>query len=221
VVRGPAPAGPWPETEAAAAAVERLLARWDDDLAGRLFAENVDLDEALSTRRRRMAVIRDLIGPLSPDPAAAVEHASPAHRLWWLHGPGGRVRVEIRLTPQRPPLVQTLTLTTVPAPSVTLRRAVMMLRHSLNSSSPHVPELMALAPGVDPTALTRLLRAGAAWAGRVQEAEVMAGDGTAETSVRLAGTRRDLLLGVRLAVDGPPAPNGEPRVAAVTLRPLG
>ena len=223
VLRGPVPVPvePWPETEAAAAEVEQLLAGWDDDLDGRLFAENVDLDEALPTRRRRMAVIRELIGPLSQDPAAVVEHASPAHRLWWLRGPGGRLRVEIRLTPQRPPRVQTLTLTTVPTPSPTLRRAVMMLRSSLNSSSPQVPELLAMAPEVDRAALTRLLRAGAAWAGQVREAEVLAGDGMAETSVRLAGTRRDLVVGVRLAVDRPPAPNGEPRVAAVTLRPLG
>jgi hypothetical protein len=97
----------------------------------------------------------------------------------------------------------------------------MMLRHSLNSASPHVPELLPLAPGVDRAAVTRLLRAGAAWAGEVHEAEVLAGDGRAETSVRLVGTRRDLVVGVRLAVDRPPGPDGEPRVAAVTLRPLG
>jgi hypothetical protein len=223
VVRGPVPApgGPWPETEAAAAAVERLLEAWDDDLAAGLFAANVDLDEPLAARRRRVEAIRELLGPLSPDPAGPVEHASPAHRSWWLRGPRGRLRVEIRLTPQRPPLVQTFTLTPVPAPSPTLRRAVTMLRLSLNSGLPRVPELMALSPAVDRGALTRLLQAGAAWAGPVREAEVLAGDGGVETSVRLAGTRRDLVVGVRLALEGPPAPNGEPRVAAVTLRPFG
>jgi CubicO group peptidase (beta-lactamase class C family) len=221
-VRGPAPApgGPWPETEAAAAAVERLLTAWDDDLAAGLFAENVDLDEPLAARRRRVEAIRELLGPLAPDPATTVEHASPAHRSWWLRGPRGRLRVEIRLTPQRPPLVQTLTLTPVPAPSLPLRRAVSMLRLSLNSSSAHVPELMALSPAVDRRALTRLLQAGAAWAGTVREAEVLGGDGEVETSVRLAGARRDLVVGVRLALEGPPGPNGEPRVAAVTLRPV-
>jgi CubicO group peptidase (beta-lactamase class C family) len=223
VVRGPAPAPrvPWPETEAAAAAVGRLLEAWDDDLAAGLFAENVDLDEPLAARRRRVEAIRELLGPLSPDPAAPVEHASPAHRSWWLRGPNGRLRVEIRLTPQRPPRVQTLALTPVLAPSPTLRRAVAMLRLSLNSSYPHVPELMALSPAVDRGALTRLLQAGAAWAGPVREAEVLAGDGELETSVRLAGARRDLVVGVRLALDGPPGPNGEPRVAGVTLRPFG
>ena len=222
-VRGPAPApgGPWPATEAAAAAVERLLADWDDDLAARLFAGNVELDEPLPARRRRIAAIRELLGALTPDPGVPVEHASPAQRLWWLRGPGGRLRVEIRLTPEQPPRVQTLTLTPVPHPSPTLRRAVAMLRRSMNSALPRVPDLLPLSPEVDRAALVRLLQAGAAWAGAVQEAEVLAGDGFAETSVRLAGTRRDLVVGVRLAVDRPPGPNGEPRVAAVTLRPLG
>ncbi len=117
--------------------------------------------------------------------------------------------------------MQTLTLTPVPHPSPTLRRAVAMLRRSMNSGAPRVPDLLPLSPEVDRAALVRLLQAGAAWAGAVHEAEVLAGDGFAETSVRLAGTRRDLVVGVRLAVDRPPGPNGEPRVAAVTLRPLG
>jgi CubicO group peptidase (beta-lactamase class C family) len=222
-VRGPAPApgGPWPETEAAGAAVEQLLRDWDDDLAARLFAGNVDLDEPMATRRRRIAAIHELLGPLAPDPAVPVEHASPAQRVWWLRGPRGRLRVEIRLTPQRPPRVQTLTLTPVPDPSPTLRRAVAMLRRGLNNAFPRVPELLPLSPDVDRAALARLLQSGAAWAGTVREAEVLGGDGFAETSVRLAGTRRDLVVGVRLAVDRPPGPNGEPRVAAVTLRPLG
>jgi hypothetical protein len=84
-----------------------------------------------------------------------------------------------------------------------------------------VPELLPLSPDVDRAALARLLQSAASWAGTVREAEVLGGDGFAETSVRLAGTRRDVVLGVRLAVDGPPGPNGEPRVAAVTLRPPG
>jgi CubicO group peptidase (beta-lactamase class C family) len=222
-LRGPAPApgGPWAATEAAAAAVERLLADWDDDFAARLFAVNVDLDEPLTARRRRIAAIRELLGALTPDPGVPVEHASPAQRVWWLRGPGGRLRVEIRLTPEQPPRVQTLTLMPVPNPSPTLRRAVAMLRRSLNSAVPRAPELLPLSPDLDRGALARLLQAGAAWAGAVHEAEVLGGDGFAETSVRLAGTRRDLVVGVRLAVDQPPGPNGEPRVAAVTVRPLG
>jgi CubicO group peptidase (beta-lactamase class C family) len=221
VVDGPAPApgGPWPATRAAAADVEHLLVNWDDDLAGRLFAPNVDLDEPLPARRARIEQVREVLGPLSRDVGGRVEHASPAHQAWWMRGVRGRLRVEVRLTPERPPRVQTLTLTPVPEPSVDLRRAVTMLRVSLNSTHAAVPPLLAFTEDVDRGALQRLLQAGAAWAGRVAEGEVVGGDGWSETLVRLSGTRRDLVIGVRLATSGPPGPNGAPRVSGVTLRP--
>src|SRR4051812_2037447 len=129
--RAPAEPGAWPETEAAAADVERLVHAWDDEAAARLFAPNVDLDELLALRRARIEQIRTRLGPLEPDPAAGVEHTSPAHRAWWLRGPGGRLRLEIRMTPQRPPLVQSLGLLPVPEPSEDLSRAVTVLRWSL------------------------------------------------------------------------------------------
>jgi CubicO group peptidase (beta-lactamase class C family) len=217
--RAPRDAPPWPVTEKAAADVERLVAGWDDELAGRLFAENVDLDEPLPVRRARLEQLRDLLGPLEPDPAAGVEHASPAHRSWWMRGPGGRLRLDIRMTPQRPPLVQSLALVPVPEPSTDLRRVVTVLRWSLNSTHAAVPPLLAFTEGVDRGALQRLLQAGAAWAGVVTIGDVVGGDGFNDTVMRLHGTRRDLLVGVRLATSEPTGPGGAPRVSAVSLRP--
>jgi CubicO group peptidase (beta-lactamase class C family) len=211
---------PWPATEKAAADVERLVAGWDDDLAGRLFAENVDLDEPLAARRARLEQLRDLMGPLEPDPAAGVEHASPAHRAWWMRGPGGRLRLDIRMTPQRRPLVQSLAFVAVPEPSTDLRRAVTLLRWSLNSTLAAVPPLLAFTEDVDRGALQRLLQAGAAWAGAVTIGDVVGGDGWKDTVMRLHGTRRDLLVGVRLATSEPPGPGGAPRVSGVSLRPV-
>jgi CubicO group peptidase (beta-lactamase class C family) len=216
----PREAGPWPETEAAAADVERLVADWDDELAGRLFAENVDLDEPIAARRTRLEQLRDLLGPLDPDPSASVERTSPAHRAWWMRGPGGRLRLDIRMTPQRPPLVQSLTFVAVPEPSADLRRAVTVLRWSLNSTLAAVPPLLAFTEDVDRGALQRLLQSGAAWAGAVTIGDVVGGDGINETVLRLHGTRRDLLVGVRLATSEPPGPGGAPRVSGVSLRPV-
>jgi hypothetical protein len=220
-VRAPVPEGgrPWAATEVAAADVERLVAAWDDDLAARLFAENVDLDEPLAVRRARLEQLRELLGPFEPDPAAGVEHASPAHRSWWMRGPGGRLRLDLRMTPQRPPLVQSLALVPVPEPSPDLRRAVTVLRWSLNSTHAAVPPLLAFTENVDRGALQRLLQAGAAWAGAVTIGNVVGGDGFNDTLIRLHGTRRDLLVGVRLATSQPPGPGGAPRVSAVSLRP--
>ena len=195
------------------------MAAWDDDLAARLLAPNVDLDEPLTLRRARIEDLRDVLGPLEPDPGAGVEHASPAHRSWWLRGPGGRLRLEIRMTPQRPPLVQSLGVVAVFEPSSDLRRAVTVLRWSLNSTLAAVPPLLAFTDGVDRAALQRLLQAAAAWAGTVTIGDVVGGDGWNDTVFRLHGTRRDLLLGVRLATSEPAGPGGSPRVSAVSLRP--
>jgi hypothetical protein len=128
--------------------------------------------------------------------------------------------VELRLTPQRPPRVQTLAFQLVPEPSLWLRRIVSMLVHEINRPVPHVPTLLPLTGAVDRGSLQRLLRSASAWAGACTVAEAVGGDGTAETTVRVHGDRRDLVLGVRLATAEPPAPNGEWRVGAVTLRPV-
>jgi hypothetical protein len=171
-------------------------------------------------RRARLEQLSDLLGPLEPDPCGGVEHASPAHRSWWMRGPGGRLRLEIRMTPQRRPLVQSLAVVAVPEPSTDLRRAVTMLRWSLNSTLAAVPPLLAFTEDVDRGALQRLLQAGAAWAGAGTIGDVIGGDGWNDTVMRLHGTRRDLLVGVRLATSEPPGPGGAPRVKAVSLRPV-
>jgi CubicO group peptidase (beta-lactamase class C family) len=210
---------PWPATEAAAADVEKLLESWDDALADRLLAMNVSLDEPLAARRARFERARQLLGPLSPDPAAPVERATPAHRAWWLRGPHGRLRVEIRMTPELPPRVQTLNLQVVPDPSAHLRHALAQLAWSLNSPLPRVPELLAFTAQVDRAALERSLRLAQAWSGGVGDAEVVGGDGVHEASVRFRGVRRDVVVTVRLTVGGPYTGNGVPRVTAVTVRP--
>jgi hypothetical protein len=107
----------------------------------------------------------------------------------------------------------------VPEPSAPLRNAIVQLGRAINSSLPQVPPLLALTRDVDPEALTRSLRLAQAWAGRVRMGEPVGGDGVAESSVRLAGERRDVVATVALAPAGPYAPKGEPRVRSVTLRP--
>ena len=109
------PQGPvaplWPETLAAQGHVVQLLRRWDDELAARVFADTVDMDEPLERRRAAMARIRERLGDLSLDVAAPVESLSPAQLTWWMTGPGGRLKVAISLNPESPPAIQTLELT--------------------------------------------------------------------------------------------------------------
>jgi len=200
-------------TAAARADVDRLITAWDDALAARLFADNVDADEPLLHRRAAIERLRAEYGPLTADPAERVWSASPAHCSWLLHGSGGRVRVEIRLTPQVPPLVQTLSLVGVPYPSPAVRAAAEAAAEWLGHDDPGDLEGLPLAPGAEAAEITRQLRAGGVWAGRCTVSDVLAGDGVREVTFRLAGERTGLQL--QLIVD--PATGG---IDSLTLTPL-
>jgi CubicO group peptidase (beta-lactamase class C family) len=162
----PRTGGVWPETVAAQADVERLLTAWDDDLADRLLAMNVDLDHELVRRRADLARIVEQYGPLQrdPDPDSAADSDSPAHLRWWLRGRGGRMRVEIRLTPELPPRVQTLTVQRVDDPAPALSAAATAIVAQLGTDDPRWPAELAVT-GLEAAALTRLLRVADAWAG--------------------------------------------------------
>jgi len=201
-------ASPAPATgslvEASASAregVTRLIAHWDDDLAARLLAMNVDLDEPLADRRRHWTDLVDRLGPLAPDDTEPVSSVSPAHAMWWLRGPGGRVRVEIRLDPERPPRVQALTVTEATNPSPALRRVVERITAQLAVGSPHWPDDVPVADPVDRNGCSRQLAVAAAWAGACTIGPVLAGDGIRQSTLRLDGERVALLLTVAVDPD--------------------
>jgi CubicO group peptidase (beta-lactamase class C family) len=98
-----------------------------DPATATLFADNVALDEPWERRRAAIARAITEIGGLSraatPDPPAAAaltvtdaaaadaeESTGPAHLVWFLPGMAGRLRIEMRLNPQHPPRIQTLTV---------------------------------------------------------------------------------------------------------------
>ncbi|AMB58570.1 serine hydrolase domain-containing protein [Microterricola viridarii] len=111
LVPAPAPVL-WPETRTAQLAVKALLAAWaggaDAPLDPALFSENVAQDEPIG--RRAAAVRRAVadIGGLTDGAQSAGRSDGPAHLVWFLQGRSGRLRVEIRLTPEARPRVQTL-----------------------------------------------------------------------------------------------------------------
>jgi CubicO group peptidase (beta-lactamase class C family) len=216
----PAPAdeGLWAATRQARQAVERLLRSWDDELAATLFAPNVDLDRSLARRRAELELVRHRLGPLEPDPTGPIDQPSPAQYAWWLRGPRGRVRLEILLTPQLPPQVQTLCVTLAPDPSPGLRAAAELVVAQLSQQCPQWPQELATSMELDRIELGRLLRVSAAWAGACDIVGVTEGDGETHATFQLAGERADLSLTLTLdpvaaptpAVDGAtPATDGE------------
>ena len=201
----PAPAGEpsWTATRQARTAVERLLQGWDDALAAEVFADNVDLDRPLAERRAELEQIRERFGPLQPLPGSPTE-PTPAQCSWWMQGPGGRVRLDILLTPQRPPRVQTLIVTPAPQPSARLLEVAELVVAELARPCPQWPPGVATSRGVDPATLARLLQVAAAWAGACDIVAVTGGDGGDVAIFRLAGERGE--LGLTLTVELDPAP---------------
>ena len=213
----PAPGGPWPETVAAQQVVTQLLSRWDDEVAEQLFADNVALDEPLPRRRAKIDRMWERLGaprpgtqepavqdPGTQDSAAArlPEFDSPAHCRWWIRGEHGETQVEILLTPESSPRVQSLTLTVPPAGDSPLWRHTRALIELLNSSlagGPRPwPAELPVSELVDTGLLFRQLRMASAWAGPCRPGAFCGGNGQTSTVLRLDGEHAGLILAVEL-----------------------
>jgi CubicO group peptidase (beta-lactamase class C family) len=192
---------PWPAVTDARSAIERLIERWDEEAASILFSMNVDLDEPLARRRAAIERLREIHGPLRPDEATEPESHSPAHLAWWMTGDRGRVRVEILLSPERPPRVQALTFRSIPEPPTGLSSTAARLAALLGRPGPRWPSDIPLAASADRNAIERGLRAAEARYGPVTLDRPTAGDGVNGASWRLRGDRGDVTL--ELALDAP------------------
>lgn len=95
----------WPQTERAMDVAEALLADWDDAALDAIAAMNLDLDQSRDERRQAWkalgagAVRRDM---------ASVTSRSPAHAHWIVESDSGRVELDVLLTGEREPRLQSL-----------------------------------------------------------------------------------------------------------------
>ena len=185
---------PWPQTVAARDAVGRLLRSWDDAEADRLLSPNVAQDAPFAERRKTIAVVRDRIGDFRDDTGRPPEFDTAAHCRWWLAGERGVVQVQIQLTPQREPRVQSLTLAVPPAPGSPLRATLDALLAWLNGTDRDWAPAIAVSDAVDTSLLARRLRMAAAWAGECRIDAWKAGDGATSATVALTGEHADLTL---------------------------
>ena len=208
-----APDGPWPATLAAQREANKLLYHWSDARADQLFSENVAWDEPYPERRHRITLVRERIGVFGEDRKRPPEHDSPAHCRWWLRGDNGTVQAEIKLTPERDPRVQSLTLAVPPARGALLGRALESLISLLNDGAPDWPSALPVSGPLDTGAVLRRFRMAAAWAGRCHRGAFRAGNGERSTTVELDGETARLVLAV--VIDAA----GHLRQADITLIP--
>ena len=193
---------PWLETLAAADAVNGLLRDWDDDAAEALFTPNVQLDAPYAERRHAIALVRDRIGDFTQDDERVPESDTPAHRRWYLTGERGTVQAQILLTPQRPPLVQSLTIAVPPAGDSALGRAVERVVMAMNGGERDWPADLPVTAGTDVARLARRLRMAAVWAGTCRPTVWRDGDGDTSTAVDLAGEHATVRLALAVGRDG-------------------
>ena len=212
---------PWPATLAAAEAVNRLLLAWDDSTADALFTANVALDSPYRERRHALEAIRERIGDFTADGSAGTPGASgsrppesdtPAHRRWWLTGPGGTVAAQIQLNPERPPRVQSLTLAIPPARDSALAAAIDAVIEWLNNGDARWPATVPIAAGADGGLIARRLRMAAVWAGKCAAGAYQAGNGSSTAAVELVGEHATVTLSLLVN----PA-TGELRAADIAL----
>jgi CubicO group peptidase (beta-lactamase class C family) len=194
-------------TQAARAAVEDLLVKWDDARATQLFAMNVELDEPIARRRETIDRLRLRHGALRRDEDEPVESTTPFHLTWWLRGDAGRVRVEILLSPELPPKVQTLALTSVPEPSAALTMAAERIVAAIGApvaGSPVTidwPKELTVGSAVDVGAVVRSMRAAEARFAPVRLGPAIEGDGERKATFRIRGDRGTFDLSLTLDPD--------------------
>ena len=208
-----------PRTEAARASVERLLASWDDELARELFAMNIELDEPVLDRKTTIAMIRDRHGALRRDTTEPAESRTPFHLAWWLIGErGGRVRVEILLSPEATPKLQTFSVTSVPDPSAALQRVAATIVAAMTPPegrpvSIDWPAALSAGEQVDVGLAVRSMRATEARFGPISLGRATAGDGETKATYRLESSRGKL----DLVLEYDPANDC---IAAISLVPI-
>lgn len=97
----------WPETQQAMAVAEALLTRWDDDLADGHFAHNLDLDIPREVRRAAVTAASRALGAFARE-SSSVRSRTAAHARWQVRGEGGSAWLEVLMSPDREPRIQTL-----------------------------------------------------------------------------------------------------------------
>ena len=100
----------WPVTREAMEVAESLLARWDDALLDAHGAMNLDLNQPRDERRRHWQALADERGAFTRL-HDTLESRSPAHARWRMQGDRGDVWLEVLMTPEREPRIQTLLAT--------------------------------------------------------------------------------------------------------------
>jgi CubicO group peptidase (beta-lactamase class C family) len=186
----PRPVPPAPALNAAVAAVNSLLQRWDDEQADQLFADNFFLDDSREQWQATMAELAAAHGALHMDGPLQPENALRGE--WKLAGERGWVNAYLTLTPTVPPRVQELGFESVLPPGPRLQAALAKLvKLTARPTRRGVQALFAPQPHLpaDQPSFEDQIRLLAALCGPCTLGDILAGDGQSAVRLRLAGPK--------------------------------
>ena len=103
----------WYETASAMEVVEKLLTKWDDDLADEWFAINMDLDQPRNERAAIFTTMNSGSEAISRVPGS-LSTTTPAHAKWQVSSDSGLIEIEILMSPTKQPKIQTLKVAKTP-----------------------------------------------------------------------------------------------------------
>ncbi len=101
-------------TQEMAERANSLIREWDDEVAVRLFEENVALDVPFVERAKHIRMLIDELGGFDDVTEMHMQHErsdSPLHLVWTVPAARGSLSCEIRLSPIAPTLIQTFKVT--------------------------------------------------------------------------------------------------------------
>lgn len=174
--------------------VSQLVVKWDGALAARIAADNLFLDEPAERRAVRTRDLNAKHGACQP--AATIETENALRGRWRMPCERGWLDVAITLAPTMPPRVQFLRVQGVLPPRPEAVKATDTIVRLMKAWDGKVAESL-VAPGFDLERMRRQLSAASPW-GSCKVGEVLAGDGSRESTVRLPCARGILSMSIVL-----------------------
>jgi hypothetical protein len=102
--------------------VSQLVVKWDDELAERIAADNLFLDESAERRAARLRELSERHGACSPEESIDAENA--LRGTWRMTCERGWLNVGVTLAPTMPPRVQLMFVRGVMPPTAAMKTAI-------------------------------------------------------------------------------------------------
>ena len=187
---------PSPALVRAKADVSQLITTWDDQLASRIAADNLLLDEPAERREASYAALVAKHGACRPE--AGIDAENALRGVWRMTCERGWLMVAVTLAPTMPPRVQSLNVRSVLPPDERMTKVIDAVGRLATGWDATVAQSLA-APGFDVERMRRQLAAAGSQWGACRVGEPLAGDGSRDSVVRLTCDRGPLV--VRLGLD--------------------